>query len=575
MKKFLCVLLVLMLAMVSGVSLAAANYTLPEKLDKQLSIGSGLKGELVIRGEGTSPVLFALQPFLDVPLQFRSLKNGGEMHAYLYQAGENETQKGLTELYQKAEDFYIRSDLLPGEVYRIPGIEDLADLVTQPGGGNPSLASALIRWLGLSQEERDALLTPITAWMENELEMWVSSYAVVSEVRTLENGTPVIDLNYSIPMADLKKETVSLMEGLIRSEAGQALLGRLLNLEQQQVFMNEHLGYYYLEALEKLQNGYDVQYTRTVTTLGNPVSSELELSLDPAATGYQALVLEDRDGLTSVTLRSDEHLITLLIGALPDWTQIDSMSAWIITRPNSAEKKPEDASLYHAIRVDLAHHSEESADEEGRDHLRENWTLSSQRDVSRLPEGEDAKNYPEEAPQELDVRLHYFSRYSQSSPTTLEAQIVYTGEDLKLQAESSMKSASPWTLTPFSTEGAMDITALSSLELSIKAAEAVAAASEQFVPEKTAEDEPASEETESSEETNIAEETIPEDTTEPEEAVSAEPEAEEAGDHSENEENPEAAEASGNEETEIVSEESDEPVQESPSAEETEAGAAD
>jgi DNA primase len=42
-----------------------------------------------------------------------------------------------------------------------------------------------------------------------------------------------------------------------------------------------------------------------------------------------------------------------------------------------------------ALRIDVSHEEVRSSDEESRNHLRERWLVEAERDVSRLPEGED------------------------------------------------------------------------------------------------------------------------------------------------------------------------------------------
>ena len=66
MKKILCALLCMMLVMISAESLAAVDYTLQEKMQKQLDSGSGLKGTLQLHGEGNDPFILFLMvlPFL-------------------------------------------------------------------------------------------------------------------------------------------------------------------------------------------------------------------------------------------------------------------------------------------------------------------------------------------------------------------------------------------------------------------------------------------------------------------------------------------------------------------------------
>ena len=51
MKKSLICIIVIMVLALTGIC-QAASYTLPEKMNNQLSIGSGLKGSFTITAEG-------------------------------------------------------------------------------------------------------------------------------------------------------------------------------------------------------------------------------------------------------------------------------------------------------------------------------------------------------------------------------------------------------------------------------------------------------------------------------------------------------------------------------------------
>ena len=510
MKRMMCAILCGIMLLFAAGSLAAASYSLPEKMDKQLSIGSGLKGDLTIHGEGNHPLILALSPLQDVELQYRGLRAGEEAHYYAYQAGEGETQKGLTEIYMKGDQTWFRSDLLPGEIYTLPGLEEIAEKVIPAKEGKPSIASALVRWLRLSGEERASLVDSLTAKLSGALEIWAAGFVNVSEVRTLENGTSVVDLVYDIPMSEIKTEIVALMNQVIESEEGRRLLDALLDDEQKAVFANRNLDYYYTEALSALDSHFDVMYTQTVSTLGSFISSTLELPLDDRfLRGYESLTVEQQGGLISFTLRGEERDITLQMASAIDWEQISAFSAWITIQPGSDDAETAKG-MRHALRVDVSRSSELTTDEETRDHLRENWIVTAERDVSHLPEGQDASGFPEETPIQAILNLHFYSRYSQSSPTTLEFEAKVARGAQSVSVSGSMKTASPWTLTPFDTEGAVDLSTLSRQQLVVKAAEMLASASEQFTPAENNTAEPTAE---------------PETTAEP--GASAEPESEE------------------------------------------------
>ena len=483
MKKILCALLCMMLVMISAESLAAVDYTLQEKMQKQLDSGSGLKGTLQLHGEGNDPFILSLQPFQDVELQFRGMRTGEQGHYYFYQAGDDESQKGLTEIFDDGSSLFFRSDFLPGEVIRFPALAALADAMLPSRGGNPSIASAAVRWIQTGKAQQEALLNPVLEILEKQLEVWLARYAEASEVKTTESGTSAVELSYSIPMDDFRQEIVSLMNILQNSAEGKALMDQIFSEEQKGLFENQNLGYYFLDALSALNNEYDINYTSTISTLGVQLSSSLELPLDESSMGFKSLLIEDKNGLISYTLRNDEQVITLLMGRDYDWSQIDSASAWVIMRPNPNGEETEKG-LYHAIRLELQHSSEKTTDEESRDHERTVWKLTAERDVSRLPEGEDEKKYPEEPPLSAELNLHYFSRYSQSSPTTLEYSLSIIREDFLISGNGQMKTSSPWVFSPFSTEGAREFTTFSANELTVKIAEFLAGASEQLTPAK-------------------------------------------------------------------------------------------
>jgi len=70
-------------------------------------------------------------------------------------------------------------------------------------------------------------------------------------------------------------------------------------------------------------------------------------------------------------------------------------------------------------------------------------------DFSRLTEGEKQEDFETIEPIDAAVDLHYFSKYPQNSPTTLEIQAGITQGAFRLSLEGSFKTASPWIFSPF------------------------------------------------------------------------------------------------------------------------------
>ena len=481
MKKKLCLFLCVIILMVSAESYAAVSYTLPEKMQKQLEIGSGLKGNLTFHGEGNHPILSAVQFLQDIELQIRGLRSENDLHYYIYQAGKNEEQVGKTELYYHDNQFYIRSDLIPGKTFSIPGFEKLFDLFLSFHGENPSFGSVLWQWIQLKSEKQTLLLNPVVTEMCNQLEIWVSQFATITEGKALENGTTAIEILYTIPMSEAKKEIISLLMSLLNSDYGQNLINQILSAEQKEIYANINLDYFYQDALNSLDNDYDILYTRTVSTLGVPISSMLELPLDENRMNFQSIIFEEKGGMISFTLRDEDQLITVLSTQDANLEKDNSFNVWFIIRPNqnTVENKT-DTKLYHSFKINISHQTEISADEDSREHQQDHWNVSIERDVSKLPDEEDPSNYPEEDPVYLNLILHYFSKHSQSSPTTLEIDGILKGKDFILQLQGQLKSASPWPFSPFKTENVIDLFKLSEEDRSIIFADFLAAASEQL-----------------------------------------------------------------------------------------------
>ena len=508
-KGFVFALCILLVILPAATGLAATTYTLPEKMEKQLSIGSGLKGSFQLSAEGKDDLLLSLEPILNVPFQMRGMKSEDQWHYYVYQAGENETQKGLTECYYDGTQTFLRSDLLPGKVLSLPSSEEIVDLLTGKKGGNPPFASILLRLANLSAEDKEMKWRPFVEKMAQRIELWIAGFAVTSNVHSQGNGS-MVEQNYTIPMSELKKEILRLM-GEIRSDPdAAALFDLLMNKAQKKVYLNAYLDYFYLEAMNALEDDFDVTLSRTISTMGAEIHSEIELPLDTNRFGYSSLIIGNGDGKLTCQLKNDKE--TLILETEDDLTteNFNGITLWISRIPDAEESQGIEGL---ALRAQLLKTTETYTDEETRDHLKELWSLHIEKDTSHLPENEDAAAYSSFSPISGGLNLHYFSKYSQSSPTTLEITAFIETENLKLNLEGQWKTASPWIFSPFDTNGAQNIFKMNDADRILYLAEWLASAGEQLSKENREETvaatavPAATEETENTEPESAGEET--------------------------------------------------------------------
>ena len=123
MKRMLCCLLTAVLFVFFTASAFAAAYTLPYKMQRQLEVGSGLKGSFVIHSNASAekePLIHALS---NVEFEIRGIRSENNIHYYIYQPGENEDRNNLTEFSILDNKYFLRSDFLAGKPYQLPDID--------------------------------------------------------------------------------------------------------------------------------------------------------------------------------------------------------------------------------------------------------------------------------------------------------------------------------------------------------------------------------------------------------------------------------------------------------------------
>ena len=479
MKKRILTVFCILLSCMFVYAQAAVEYTLPEKMQKQLDFPNGLKGTFTIHAETKEMLGGVLLPFCDVEFTFRGMKSGKESHYYVYQADENETQRGLTEIYCKEDAYYFRSDFLPERVFSLPEITRLVDMIAGREKGNPSFASILLRAASLSEDQKKTLWEPFIDQYTQKLERWLTGFSETTALSEEEqSGQSYLEMNYTIPMSELKKEILVLLKEIQSDAESRKLIESLMSQEQIDTYFNDNLDYYYLAAMDSLNNEYDVTFTRIVSTMGIEVSSTLELPMDVNLAGCQSVVLHKENNQSSIFLNNpDETTVFVIDHTLDDLNQNNGNASFRIIRYPSAESTKTERM---AIRINMHHTVETHTDEEEKSHQTDHWILSAEKDTSYLPEGEKEEDYPDVEPISLDLNLHYSSKYAQSSPTSLEIDAVCTFNGTKIQLQASCKTASPWIFSPFDISNAEKLETLTDQERTVLLAEWLAAASEQI-----------------------------------------------------------------------------------------------
>ncbi len=452
MKRAMITLLVCLLLGCCISSGFAASYTLPEKLANQLSIGSGLKGTFTVTADGE----LAGDPFLkavtDAEFSLRGMVSEHDLHYYIFQADASENQTGKTELYRKDGTYYLRSDMVQGTVLVFPTWIQYADSFFPAKGKNPTFSSALINYLTMSENDREKKWQPTWTKYERILEMWLADFTMQADVVKREDGSTALSFSYEIPGDAIRKRILSLFEAFDTDAELLSQLDTVMTPEQKAVYVNGGLGWYYSELLDQLDWSRSVTLNKQVSSLGEVYSSGLQLPLEEKLTGYKTLYIEDRNGLTSYTLKNDHAVLSL---TWPDAdTQGQDFQGTLYFKRLSEENTKQGLEGNLSLKADVSKTTKLFDDEEERSHQEEQYHI-----MIEPFEDEDtaAFNLPAFEKAELDIGLHYYSKYAQNSATTLEIDIDWKQAANSLHASGKFKTAAPWLFMPFETANALQV----------------------------------------------------------------------------------------------------------------------
>lgn len=458
MKRIVCLLLCLTLMLPFAVA-SAVEYTLPEKLQRQIDFGNGVKGALTVSVEGDNKWAELLAPLKDVPLQLRGIRTEGKFQYQIY-AVDGENQVGLTQLYGDDQSVYLRSALLPETLLTMSTGGDIVDRLLRGDAANPSWYSAAMNMLSVSDSTWADAWEPALAPYEEQVELWLNDYAKAPSVKRDENGAGTMLVRFEIPAEAVKMETKVILEKLLQDEALLPLLRAQMTLEQQAAYLTPNLMYYYIQAIDALPLEGTVILERELTTKGVIIGSALTFPMPENESGWTELSLESADKTTTVTLTSDTGSMSLRVEKTSHTAEsVRYQGVWRSTPVSSEETLASIgfvATRIHSLDVDA----------ELRSHDITTWDIRLQPDLSHLAENDPARaDYLDFDPVTLNVKLHYSSKNAQFSPTTLEASVAAAWSKGSAKLSAVIKTYSPWVLETWPTEGARDVAELSAEEL--------------------------------------------------------------------------------------------------------------
>ncbi len=447
MKRLLIILISLMMAL-AACTAQAATYTLPEKMYYQLAIGSGLKGVFRITTDGEKFDTPFLRVITDAEFSIRGILSGGDLHYYAFQQKSEDQQAAVSELYRKDGTYYFRSDMVQGKVLALPTLGQFLDAFFPAKGENTPATPFISKILSLPEAEFKTSWEPVMNRYQNKLELWLSAFTVDAQSVKMDNGLSAIDFTYVIPMEKVHERIIEMFSEITADSEATELLGSVMSDEEKKLYLNPNLLYFYEQVLKTLTNNEPVRMSKRVSAMGEVQRFKLELPMDVRTTGYESVSIENNEQATVYTLKKPDELI---VAAVPSIEELKAQSyektlwfAWI-RRTDSADEQKNNFS----VRADITKTHEEHSDNEDKGHETNHYLIRIVPDSSILPEGTDLSLLPEGQAIDVDLDLHYSSKYAQNNSTLLEIEADIREGASSMKISGKLKTSSQWLFMPF------------------------------------------------------------------------------------------------------------------------------
>ena len=452
MKKIFCLIMILIVAC-SGLSVAENSNTLLVKMRRQLQVGSGLTGSFVIHGNVDAERYPLMNAILDTEFEIRSMRSGDNLHAYIYQPGDNDSMTSLNELFREDGTVYLRSDMLDAESYMLPGISHFVDLFLHSEGDNPSVFTDLLKIILTGKTDSNETVN--TALLEKQLGDWINLFPSERTIQRREDITPRLTQVYSIPVESMFRTVSDLIRLIASTEGAMKVLRTYLSGEQISTYFNPDLDYYYEEAMRSLDLKGDIIYSRTVSTMGEVLMNSLTLPMSEAKTGYSKLVIRNDEKRMRFELSGSEGIciVEAPVGFNPSDSEYDADLLFIRIHGADSDKRN------YSVRIRVIKEHKFSADpEDGTlNHETDHYDLSFIRDTDNLPEGIEEDLIPDFGETRADLELHFSSKEKPSSRTYLDFSFHARQDVFFLEAAGIMNSEVPWTFSPFDPGNTVDL----------------------------------------------------------------------------------------------------------------------
>ena len=286
----------------SSCALAAQDYTVAEKLFKQLWAGSGFTGTLEVSfaSEGLS---VAKPIVLDADyIYVRPAEGVPEEHRLDLTLMDGDTARSAAHAQLCEGEVSLQADVVSPDWYVFAKQENSVAQSAMDEGmqealaatGIPATAHTALTFAGalLSADRLEEAIEPY----KTRIDVWIEAYRQDAVLGKLPDGTTTMSVSYAVTPEAIKAQVKQLVLDMLSDRELLLLLEDELGEDMSRLFLNPKLRDWYFETIDQIPLEGDLTIARTVSLKGETLNLHLFLPFHDAETGKAAFVYDRSKG---------------------------------------------------------------------------------------------------------------------------------------------------------------------------------------------------------------------------------------------------------------------------------------
>ncbi len=353
----------------------------------------------------------------------------------------------------------------------------------------PSLYSFFLPMLLQGQGFSSPDLSDALAAYSTKVDLWIEGYRQSAVLGKAEDGTTTMEVDYAISPLAVKAQLKQMVMDLLADQTLLPKLQALLPEENSALLLNPALQNFYFFAIDSLPLEGNLTISRTVSLKGDTLALHLRLPLYDKEAGAAVIAYDrtagngDLPDENVVSLESDNLVLRLAYKEYRSMTDVTVYQGTLVREPrgiSSYAVGDEDSDAFSktlSVAFSLSHKQAFGTDDQDRETLTNEYQLSLE--PSFFTDGKDAAAQPLTDEQkeayvlfpafDLGITSVFASKTAKNAATSMDLHLTLGGEEIPqtLDLTFAGKSTAKWTPDPIDPKTAVKLNQMPADDLNL------------------------------------------------------------------------------------------------------------